>query len=215
MLDIANEANVIPRNSKIQANQSGLIMEPLIDITPQIPLPTFTHGPNDPRCDAEGAIVCARQHITGEQGVSIDDLVYVGTRIARQIDMDGFDKMLDTADIARQAIADAAPLLRYAAQLAQELVPMVEELQSGTLLQSVESLSATAAGAAKDLAVLAGEVMTVDNTEALKESIRTVTETLKHVESISGDVSRVSGDKAVHQNIKQLIEQLSKLLAET
>jgi hypothetical protein len=35
-------ATVIPRNSVIEANQSGLIAEPLIDITPQLPLPTYT-----------------------------------------------------------------------------------------------------------------------------------------------------------------------------
>jgi hypothetical protein len=35
-------ATVIPRNSVIEANQSGLIAEPLIDITPQVPLPTYS-----------------------------------------------------------------------------------------------------------------------------------------------------------------------------
>jgi hypothetical protein len=33
---------VIPRNSVIEANQSGLIAEPLVDITPQLPLPEYT-----------------------------------------------------------------------------------------------------------------------------------------------------------------------------
>lgn len=32
---------VIPRNSLIEANQSGLIAEPLIDITPQAPVPQY------------------------------------------------------------------------------------------------------------------------------------------------------------------------------
>ena len=32
---------VIPRNSLIEANQSGLIAEPLIDITPQAPVPDY------------------------------------------------------------------------------------------------------------------------------------------------------------------------------
>jgi len=34
-------ATVIPRNSVIEANQSGLIAEPLVDITPQLPLPSY------------------------------------------------------------------------------------------------------------------------------------------------------------------------------
>lgn len=54
----------------------------------------------------------AERRAKGDPGVSLDDLVYVGTKIARQIDMDGFDKMLDTAEIAQQAIRDAEPLLK-------------------------------------------------------------------------------------------------------
>ena len=40
--DIKEPSTVIPRNSLIEANQSGLIAEPLIDITPQLPIPTYT-----------------------------------------------------------------------------------------------------------------------------------------------------------------------------
>lgn len=50
--------------------------------------------------------------VKGVPGVSLDDLVYVGTKIAKQIDMEGFDRMLDTADVAQQAIRDAEPLLK-------------------------------------------------------------------------------------------------------
>ena len=39
--DIKEQATAIPRNSKILANQSGLIAEPLIDITPQTPIPQY------------------------------------------------------------------------------------------------------------------------------------------------------------------------------
>lgn len=41
VLQVNDIATVIPRNSVIEANQSGLIAEPLIDITPQLPLPTY------------------------------------------------------------------------------------------------------------------------------------------------------------------------------
>lgn len=40
--DIKEPTTVIPRNSLIEANQSGLIAEPLIDITPQLPIPKYT-----------------------------------------------------------------------------------------------------------------------------------------------------------------------------
>ena len=38
---VKKAATVIPRNSLIEANQSGLIAEPLIDITPQLPIPDY------------------------------------------------------------------------------------------------------------------------------------------------------------------------------
>ena len=38
---VKKATTVIPRNSLIEANQSGLIAEPLIDITPQLPIPDY------------------------------------------------------------------------------------------------------------------------------------------------------------------------------
>ena len=40
-LQVKDLSTVIPRNSLIEANQSGLIAEPLIDITPQLPIPQY------------------------------------------------------------------------------------------------------------------------------------------------------------------------------
>jgi hypothetical protein len=42
LVEVNDAGTVIPRNSVIEANQSGLIAEPLVDITPQLPLPTYT-----------------------------------------------------------------------------------------------------------------------------------------------------------------------------
>lgn len=41
LVEIKDATTVIPRNSMIEANQSGLIAEPLIDITPQLPVPQY------------------------------------------------------------------------------------------------------------------------------------------------------------------------------
>lgn len=40
-MQVKKSSTVIPRNSHIEANQSGLIAEPLIDITPQLPIPDY------------------------------------------------------------------------------------------------------------------------------------------------------------------------------
>ena len=41
LVEIKEPTTVIPRNSLIEANQSGLIAESLIDITPQLPTPDY------------------------------------------------------------------------------------------------------------------------------------------------------------------------------
>ena len=41
---VKKSTTVIPRNSLIEANQSGLIAEPLVDITPQLPIPDYKAG---------------------------------------------------------------------------------------------------------------------------------------------------------------------------
>ena len=135
LCDIKDPATVIPRNSLIEANQSGLIAEPLIDITPQLPIPDYqvsaplshavrarclgvsicaqqpcngeyialgkfqirsvaqSHRPShqqasplDEECEAEGAVVCHSGRIKGQPGVAMDDLIYICTKLARQID---------------------------------------------------------------------------------------------------------------------------------
>ena len=42
LVEIRDASTVIPRNSLVEANQSGLIAEPLVDITPQLPVPAYT-----------------------------------------------------------------------------------------------------------------------------------------------------------------------------
>lgn len=37
-------------------------------------------------CEAEESIVCSGGHIRGQQGVALDDMVYVMTRMARQME---------------------------------------------------------------------------------------------------------------------------------
>jgi hypothetical protein len=42
--------------------------------------------------------------ISGQPGVALDDLVYIMTRIARQMEAEGFDKVFAAAEAATQAI---------------------------------------------------------------------------------------------------------------
>lgn len=214
LVEVNDVGTVIPRNSIVEANQSGLIAEPLVDITPQVPIPTYKALPNEPGCQAEGAIVCHNGHIQGRQGVALDDLVYIMTRLARQAETDGIDKVFEAAESAAALMEQAQPLLAQASELVEQLTPLLAELRAGGLVGNLESLTRTAADATSDIRRLQGEVLTEDNVKALRQAVLTLCKTLDHVESISSDVSVLSRDSGMQRNLKTLVQALSRLLDE-
>ena len=51
----------------------------------------------------------------------MDDLVYICTKIARQMDTNGLDRMFDAATAATSAIEESRPLLQQADAIAREV----------------------------------------------------------------------------------------------
>lgn len=65
----------------------------------------------------EGEAICCLP-----AGVALDDLVYICTKIARQMDADGLSKVFDAAETASSAIEEARPLLENAVKLVDEVI---------------------------------------------------------------------------------------------
>ncbi|KAJ9517518.1 hypothetical protein QJQ45_025002 [Haematococcus lacustris] len=214
LCEVNDVSTVIPRNSIIEANQSGLIAEPLLDVTPVMPLPAWRAGPHEPDCSKEGALVCEHGRITGQPGVALDDLVYIMTRLARQAESDGFDKVFAAAEAATVAIEEARPLLLQSIKLVEEVTPLLRELREGGLVANVEALTSTAAAAAADIQKLQGAVLTDENVRALRSSVLTLCRTLEHVEGMSGDLSAFTRDSGVQRNLRTLLQALSRLVDE-
>lgn len=95
----------------IEVNQSGLLMETLIDITPRNPIPTPSVGPLNAGCVKEGLIVCDREKIKGRQGVSLDALVGIFTRIGREVEEIGVANTFSLAERIANVVEEARPLL--------------------------------------------------------------------------------------------------------
>jgi hypothetical protein len=74
----------------------------------------------------EGAIVCNNGHIKGQQGVALDDMVYIMTRMARQMESDGLDKFFAAAEAATAALEEATPGLEEATLLMREVTPLLQ-----------------------------------------------------------------------------------------
>jgi len=110
-LQVGDVKTIIPRNSLIEVNQSGLLMDTKIDITPRDPIPTPSVGPLDQDCTKEGLIVCDREKINGQQGTSLDTLVRICTRLGRALEEIGISNTYSLVERVLSIIEEAKPLL--------------------------------------------------------------------------------------------------------
>ncbi|BAZ32249.1 hypothetical protein NIES4074_47510 [Cylindrospermum sp. NIES-4074] len=82
-IEIAPSNLIIPRDAVIEANQTGLISESIIDITPKVSLPTgaVVSKPLDKDCNAS-LIICNNSRLKGQIGISTDELIRQSTNLA-------------------------------------------------------------------------------------------------------------------------------------
>ncbi|CAL4959222.1 unnamed protein product [Urochloa decumbens] len=111
LVEVEDDKIIIPRNSLVEVNQSGLLMETLIDITPKDPLPAPSLGPLDPGCAKEGLILCDKERMKGQQGVSLDAMVGIFTRLGRDMEEIGVTKSYKLAEKVASIMEEAQPLL--------------------------------------------------------------------------------------------------------
>ncbi|GMH33152.1 hypothetical protein BSKO_00986 [Bryopsis sp. KO-2023] len=213
-VEVTDQSIIIPRNSIVEANQSGLIAEPFIDITPQLPVPAHKSGPLDADCAQEDTIVCNGGKLQGEQGVSLDDLVYICTKLARQMDAEGVDSMFRAADSLAEALDTARPLIRQAADLVHEITPLLRELRERGVVDNLDLLTKSVAEATQHLEELERAVLDEANVVALRDSVKTLTDTLKSIERMADDASLFTGDRRVMSSLKRLIEAMSRIMEE-
>ncbi|XP_020228110.1 protein TRIGALACTOSYLDIACYLGLYCEROL 2, chloroplastic [Cajanus cajan] len=212
IVEIEDDKTIIPRNSLVEVNQSGLLMETIIDITPRDPIPTPSTGPLDQECSKEGLIVCDREKIKGYQGVSLDALVGIFTRLGQDVEKIGIANSYSLAERAASIIEEAKPLLTKIKAMAEDVQPLLTEVRDSNLLKEVENLTRSLTQASEDLRRVHSSIMTPENTELLQKSIYTLIFTLKNIENVSSDILGFTGDEATRKNLKLLIKSLSRLL---
>ncbi len=105
-MEISPADIIIPRNAVIEANQSGLISEISIDITPigQLSPELVAANPLDENCD-RNLIVCDGSRLQGKIGVSLDALIRSSTNFAS---IYGNQKLYASLNSAVNNAADAA-----------------------------------------------------------------------------------------------------------
>ncbi|ABA22287.1 conserved hypothetical protein [Trichormus variabilis ATCC 29413] len=109
-IEFAQSDLIIPRDVVIEANQTGLISESIIDITPKSSLPTGQNltKPLDKNCD-NSLIVCNNSRLKGQIGISVDALIRSSTDFANTYNNPEFyqrvNRLLETSAQAATGVA--------------------------------------------------------------------------------------------------------------
>nr|SCW22938.1 Hypothetical protein ycf22 [Nemalion sp. H.1444] len=86
--NIDSSIQVIPRNSLVETNQTGLLNDSIIDIIPleNVKLDSYQDlNPLSNRCSTD-YILCHLSYLQGDRGLNYDDLVRATTRISQRFD---------------------------------------------------------------------------------------------------------------------------------
>jgi phospholipid/cholesterol/gamma-HCH transport system substrate-binding protein len=124
-VEISQPDLIIPRNNLlIEANQSGLIAESLIDITPKSVMPegAIAGKPLDKNCD-DTQIVCNNSRLKGQIGISVDEALRSTTDLANTYSNEKFynnlNRVLEQGAIAATNVAELSKNLGTLSKSAQ------------------------------------------------------------------------------------------------
>ncbi|MFM6087778.1 MAG: MlaD family protein, partial [Dolichospermum sp.] len=149
-VDVAIQINSpdlkIPSNSLIEANQSGLISENIIDITPKSDLPkNITAKPLDKDCNPS-LIICDGSRLKGVIGISVDEMIRKSSDFAAQYSSDKFYNNVNrTLETSANAAANIAALTKDLQSLSKSVRGQLTVFSdtATTLKSSTNQLTAT------------------------------------------------------------------------
>ncbi|MDZ8185687.1 MAG: MlaD family protein [Nostoc sp. ChiSLP02] len=206
-IEIVQKDLIIPRDVAIEANQSGLISESMIDITPRTTLPTGVAiaKPLDKDCNAN-LIVCNGSRLRGQVGISVDELIRSSTELANAYNQPKFYRningVLESATVAANSFTDLSQDLRTLTKsLRQQLnafsatansVQRATNQLNESATETVNQFGVTATQANRLLTNL--DNLLVTNRSALVNALNNITETSNQlrvtVSSLSPAVNR-------------------------
>ncbi len=200
-IDVNQPDLIIPRDVVVEANQSGLISESMIDITPRKPLPPGIKVANalSSNCNPT-LVVCNGTHLKGEIGVSVDELIRYSSRLA-----DVYSQPKVFANV-NQAVNNASTAAVGVMKLTNDL---------DRLAKSSEQKLDTFAAAANSVQKTANQVST-STTQLTASSTRTINQfgaTAIEFRSTAGQAGKLVGnlDNLLTTNRSSLVLALNNI----
>ncbi|GAX35522.1 MlaD family protein [Nodularia sp. NIES-3585] len=160
-IEIAPADLVISRDVVIEANQSGLISESIIDITPKksILAGEAIAKPLDNNCD-DSLIICNGSRLSGQIGISIDELIRSSTNLATTYNDPAFyqnvNRLLESSTAAATGVASLTQDFQGLTKSFQQQLGTFSTTAS-SLQQSTTELTASATKTAEQLGATASE----------------------------------------------------------
>jgi phospholipid/cholesterol/gamma-HCH transport system substrate-binding protein len=188
-IEIGSANLSIPEQSLIQVNQSGLIGETSIDITPDrdIDLPADI-GTNPLAVDCAGSIIiCDGDRLQGEVGVSFGELIEATTQIA---DLFGDEAFFNEVRTLTRNSADAAAAI---ADLSRSVTTLTEsvDVQLTTLAEAATTTTQSVGRAADELGATANQVnaLLAENRLALASTLENISQTTREIQIMASQIT--------------------------
>ncbi|PZD71352.1 hypothetical protein C1752_06631 [Acaryochloris thomasi RCC1774] len=229
-MDIEPATLLIPKESRIEASQSGFIGQIALDFRPQPeaePLKvTDALTPFEPNCD-RNLILCDGDQLDGEVGANFDALIRATTNIANQLGENDLQQTLANLSTASRSVTQlsrsARVTLRDVSGAATGLSQLSQETRQQ--LQAVDGITASVTKAANQVGELGPKFSrTADQlsgaatevTSLIQANRGTLVATLNNLRDTSQDLKTVVNDlEPIIGRVEQgkLIENLETLAA--
>jgi len=216
-LDINKPDLVIPRDVKIEANQSGLISESIIEITPEriISRRNVDAGPQDKGCDPT-IIVCDGSRLKGEIGISVDQLIRYSSRLSEVYSRP------DVYNNVNQALKNSSEAAAEVAKLTRDVSSLTKATQAQ--LNTFASAASTVANAANRVSVSSDQTISQfgGTAEQLNATARQFSGTAKEFSGTAKEISSTANranrllaniDNLVTTNRSSLVSALNDITA--
>lgn len=202
-VDITQPDLRIPSNARIEANQSGLIGETTIDITPNRDLPPqdLDMSPVGPDCDSD-LIICDGDRLPGMVGASYESLIRSAEKLANAFaDPDIINDLKIT-------LRNATQLTEQATLLTDELIVLSQQVQGDIdpLLTSATRATDNVAAAAAAFELTGAEInsLIAANRTSLVDTLTRLNRSSIFLEEIMGSITPTVRNGELLNNLETL-----------
>lgn len=215
-LEIEQPDLVIPRDVTIEANQSGLISEGVVDILPRKPDVRIAiqeaGNPTDSTCN-EKIILCTNARLRGQIGVSMDEVLRTTSDFAAAYSNQQFYENVNNL-VKQSAIAatNVAELSRNLSSLSRNAQSQLNSFSANTQSQ-LDSFSQTAKTVGQTAEKLGDSTVRLSTTA--NQTLNQFGATANEIRATSAQVSKLVNnlDSLVASNRSTLVSTLNNLAA--